>query len=127
MALQHYKSTRQEADPVGEDEFSVQIWCRQMLKIFKEIAREMKDSEAGSKDKKMSEAMILELNPMVRTIVAAVKESNLSAVMPTDLSVTDSKVGLNKSFDAMTMTDQGLGSKIGFHSPKSQDSMLELK
>ena len=42
MALLHDKSTRQEADSENSDEFSVQIWCRQMLKIFKEIAKEMK-------------------------------------------------------------------------------------
>ena len=63
---------------------------------------------------------------MVRTIVAAVKESNLQAVMPTDLSVTDSKAGLNRSDDAMNMTNMALGSKLGFNSTnKSQDSKPE--
>ena len=63
---------------------------------------------------------------MVRTIVAAVKESNLQAVMPTDLSVTDSKAGMNRSGDAMNMTNMALGSKLGFNSTnRSQDSMPE--
>ena len=46
--------------------------------------------------------------------------------MPTDLSVTDSKVGLNKSDDAMSMTNMALGSKLGFNlTNRSQDSMPE--